>query len=114
MRKLSVPEHISLKKELVRGMGGKELLRWLAASAPAVAGVAVFWLFCDDPGSRLLALVGLLVYTGGGFVIFAVTEGNQSVYDFLAQWVRFMRSQKFYKYTQEKEDLFLYGQNETL
>lgn len=112
MKKLSMPENISLKKEVLKGLGARELIRLLTAVAPALVAVILLWHFNGEAGPRLLALIGLLGYTAAGYAVFAVPDGGQSVYDFITRWIRFLREQKFYPYKQEKEALYFVGEKE--
>ena len=106
MRKLSVPENISLKKEFLRGLGVKELLYLILAVLPVTVGVVIFWCVDSDPGPRLLALVGLLMYILICYAVFSTPDGSQSIYTYITRWIRFMRAQKFYRYREEKEAIY--------
>ncbi len=112
MKKLTVPENISLKKEILRGLGKRETVRLLLACLPALAGVILFWCVNGSPGPRLLALMGLMIYCAICYAVFSTPEGNQSIYAYILQWVRFLRAQKFYRYHQEKEELYLADEKE--
>ena len=114
MRKLSVPENISLKKEVLRGLGKKELIYLILAILPVIVGVIIFWCTNSNPGPRLLALVGLLIYVLICYAIFSTPDGSQSIYTYITRWIRFMRAQKFYRYRQEKEALYLADEKETI
>lgn len=109
MKKLSIPEHISLKKEIMPGIGSKELRQLLLAVLPAVAVTVIVWLSAGKPAAQLMALVGLLLYTASCYALFSCPDGRQSIYIFLSRWVRFMRTQQAFKYKQEPEVLRHYG-----
>lgn len=112
MKKLSIPENINLKKEVIKGVGYTELKQILLSVLPALIAVIILWCVNAEPAPRLLALVILLGYITCAFAIFANPEGNQSVYIFLMRWIGFMREQKFYKNKTEKEELYFVGQKE--
>lgn len=114
MRKLSVPENISLKKEVLKGIGYRELRAIILAVIPALVTVIILWYCIPDPGPRLLALLGLVGYVMVCYAIFASpADGSQSVYDYITRWIYFLRSQKFYPYKQE-EVLYFAGEIEEL
>lgn len=114
MRKLTVPENISLKKEVLRGIGTKELLYLLLAIFPFLAGVILFWCICKDPGPRLLALIGFLAYVLICYAIFSTPDGSQSIYIYITRWVHFLKGQKFFRYKQEKEAIYFASEKDTL
>lgn len=107
MRKLSVPENISLKKEVMRGLSAKEFVYLILAILPVCVGVILFWCINTAPGPRLLALIGLLIYTLICYAVFSTPDGSQSIYIYAARWIRFLKKQKFYRYRQEKEAIFV-------
>lgn len=112
MKKLSVPEHITLRKEFFPGLSGKELRQVIAAFLPGLAATILFWTINDHPVARLGAILGLLFYTFISFAVFSVPDGGQSVYAFLMRWLRFRKKQKKFLYKQGKEELYLEQQPE--
>lgn len=109
MKKLSIPEHISLGKEYIPGIGGKELRQFLIAAAPGLAAIVVAWLILADPGTKLLSILLGVVYLSCCYVAFIKVDGTQSMYTFISRIIRFYRNQKnyFYKYKQGKEEIHL-------
>ena len=114
MRKLTVPEKISLTKEVMRGLSAKEFCYLMIALAPALVGVILFWCINSAPGPRLLALVGLLIYALICYAVFSTPDGSQSIYTYMTRWVRFLKKQKFYRYQQQKEAIYFVKEKETL
>lgn len=107
MKKLSVPEHITLRKEFFPGLSAKELRQVIAAVLPGLAATILFWTVNDQPVARLGAILGLLLYAFVCFAVFSVPDGGQSIYTFLMRWLRFRKKQKKFLYKQGKEVLYL-------
>lgn len=107
MKKLSIPEHISLGKEYIPGIGGKELRQFVVAAAPGLAAVLIAWLILAEPGMKLLSMLFGLVYMGSCYVAFLKVDGTQSMYTFISRIIRFYRKQQNYYYTQGKEEIYL-------
>ena len=107
MKKLSIPEHISLGKEYIPGIGGKELRQFLIAAVPGLAAIVIAWLILTDPGAKLLSMLLGIVYMTCCYVAFLKVDGTQSMYTFVARVIRFYRKQRNYYYTQGKEDIYL-------
>ena len=106
MKKLSVPEHITLRKEFIPGLSGAELRQIVTAFLPGLLATVLFWTVNDHPAPRLAALLGLFFYAVVCFAIFSVPDGGQSVFTFITRWLRFRRNQKQFLYKQGKEDLY--------
>lgn len=107
MKKLSIPEHISLGKEFMPGIGTKELRQFLVAVAPGLLATVIVWLIVTDPGAQLLTMVIGIGYVACCYAAFVKVDGTQSMYTFLARIIRFYRTQKNYFYKHRKEDLYL-------
>ena len=107
MKKLSIPERITLVKEFLPGFGWKELRQWLLAAAPCLVGtVAVCAGAGDAPGRALGAIFIFVVLMAVFYSFFARIDGYQSIYTFLRRRLRFSRRQQKFYYTR-KEALFL-------
>lgn len=109
MKKLSIPEHISLSKEYLPGISGTELRQFFAGAAPGLVAIVIIWLTITDPGTKLLSMLLGVVYLSCCYVAFIKVDGTQSMYTFISRIIRFYRNQKnyFYKYKQGKEEIHL-------
>ena len=103
MKKLSIPEHISLDKEFLPGMGPKELRQFLTAAVPGLVLMLLIWIFAGDPGIQIISMLLGMGYLAICFAFFVKIEGGQSMYVFLARIIRFYREQNKFHYKQEKE-----------
>lgn len=106
MKKLSVPENISLQKEIIKGLSAAGLRRLMIALAPGLAVEVAAWNILHDPAARLLSMCILLGYIAMCYGVFCSLDGSQSIYSFLMRWVAFMRSQKHYPYITKEESCF--------
>lgn len=106
MKKLSIPENISLDQEFIPGIGKQELPRLLIAVVPGLILLVVIYWLVHSPGIRLLIMVCGMGYLGLSYIFVARVEKNQSIYTFIARTIRFWRSQKKFYYKQEKEVMY--------
>lgn len=107
MKKLSIPEHISLGKEFMPGIGTKELGQFLIAVAPGLLTTVIVWFIVTDPGAQLLTMFIGFGYAACCYAAFVKVDGTQSMYTFVARIIRFYRTQKKYFYKHGKEELYL-------
>lgn len=107
MRKLSIPERITLTREFLPGFGGKELRQWLAAAVPCfIATVAVCAGAGDAPGRALGAILIFILLMAVFYSFFMRIDGYQSIYTFLTRRIRFARKQQKFYYVHGKEVLY--------
>jgi len=105
LKKLTIPENISLQNEILPGIKKAEGIRLLLAFTPAVVFTVIYWLCQEAPGPRLIVLIGLVIYAFVCYAVFSTPEGGQSIYSYISRWIRFLRSQQNYKYKQRQEVL---------
>ncbi len=103
MKKLMIPEFISLEKEYLPGIGAKELKQLLLSAVPGTAAAVVIWLLIGDPVKQLLTMILGIGYVILCYMIFTKIDKRQSIYSYIAKIVRFQRNQKIFYYRQEKE-----------
>lgn len=103
MKKLMIPEFISLEKEYLPGIGPKELKQLLLSVLPGVAVAAAVWLLIEDPVKQLVTMVLGIGYVILCYMTFTKIDKRQSIYTYIAKIVRFRRNQKTFYYRQEKE-----------
>lgn len=103
MKKLSIPEHITLDREYLPGIGKRELLRLMVSGAPGLLVAVIAWAVMTAPGPKLIAMVCGIGWFACCYAVVARIEQNQSIYSFLTRIVRFWRGQKKYYYKQESE-----------
>lgn len=106
MKKLSIPENISLDQELIPGIGKQELPRLLIAAIPGLVCLVVIYWLVTSPGIRLLTMICGMGYLGLSYAFVARVDKNQSIYTFIARIIRFWRSQKKFYYRQKKEVIY--------
>lgn len=98
MTKLSIPERITLQRELIRGMGKKEIRQFFAATFPGAILAMVLWGSQEDPGARLLTMIGCFLWIGLCYAVFVKIESGLSVYEFIKRILRFFTTQNKYFY----------------
>lgn len=111
MKKLSIPERISLEKYWLPGITKKELLPFLCAVIPGVVVTIILWCVLETPLMQIVALGGGIGYAGLCYAIFAKIDGVQSIYTFVARIIRFNKSQKQFYYRHGKEVLYRVKEN---
>lgn len=104
MKKLQVPENISLRQEFWQGFGTKEMTASVIATV-----ISIF------PAVALVQTGVLAVFFGVGLVmlVFAVCvsllsklENNQSIVDYLNRQAKYQREQQNFRYVREQEAYF--------
>ena len=105
MKKLAIPEHISLKSEILPGISKTEGSKLLLAFTPALVFTVIYWMCQEAPGPRLIVLIGLVIYAFVCYAVFSCPDGGQSIYSYISRWIRFLRSQQNFKYKQRQEVL---------
>ena len=102
MQKLQVPDNISLRPEVVRGISPKALAASLAAAAmTAAASAAVCLLFPSEGGPVKAALLVLFVFALClGFL--ARMENGRSIYDYLRCIQSYRRGQQTFLYVRKE------------
>lgn len=103
MKKLSIPEHITLDREYIPGIGKRELPGLLISVIPGLLVAVTVWLFAKDPGPQLIAMIGGIGYVMCCYAVFARVDKQQSIYTFLFKIIRFGKNQNKFYYKQEKE-----------
>lgn len=106
MSKLSIPERITLRWELVPGIGKTELRRIGLTAVPGILTAFLYGRLSDSPGAPLGAMVGVLLYFAFCVAAFRQIDGSQSIYDYIILRFWFWRSQQKFYY-KRKEVLFL-------
>lgn len=115
MEKLQVPENITLRREVWRGVGKKEVAAILAV---AFFFLVVSVLFCFVSSSEAAPLIAIFIFVMATAVacgIFTKMDNNQSIYDYFCRQVRFKREQQVFQWRQkkEKECVYLVAKEET-
>lgn len=102
MKKLQVPDNISLRPELLHGIGWKEVFLSLAiTSAALLLAVAVTLLMPGEqgPAAGVITAVTVLFLCFG---FFARMENGQSICDYLRRIRAYHRSQQIYFYVRKE------------
>ena len=105
MKKLPIPERITLRWELLPGIGKAELRRIGFAAVPGILIASLYGRLSDSPGAPLGAMIGVLLYLAFCVAAFRQIDGSQSIYDYVVLRIRFRRSQQKFYY-KRKEVLF--------
>lgn len=114
MEKLQVPENITLRWELWRGVGKKELI---AISAIALFSLIVAVIYCTvstAQNATLIAMGGVILMLAFAVGFFSKMDNNQSVYDYLCRQRRYQSTQQRFRWKhKEKEGVYLVSKEET-
>ena len=103
MKKLLMPEKISLDKYFLPGITKKELRPLLLAAVPGVIVTVILWFALSQPLAKIVALLGGIGYAALCYMVFARLEGSQSIYTFITRIIRYNKSQHHYFYKHGKE-----------
>lgn len=102
MEKLNVPENISLRWELWRGFGKKELV---ITSIVLAVSIVLAWLYTQISSSQIASVQAV----GGVVVALFITismlnkiEYNQSLVDYIKKCLRYRKEQQRFEYKNEE------------
>lgn len=113
MKKLPVPEKISLRKEYWRGFGNQEAVRSARVLAVVLSiTAAVCLLGAVEEPAMVLGFVGIITaFLCANF--FGRMDQNQSMYEYLVRLRRFHTEQQTFRYEHEREVLYVAAQDES-
>lgn len=108
MEKLNVPENITLRWELWRGVGKKELTAIAAVTLLSCIVAIIYCTVSTAQSDTLIAVSGVIFMGACAVGFFAKTENNQSVYDYLCTYQRYHSTQQHFRWKhKEKEGVYL-------
>lgn len=106
MKDLSIPEKISLEKDIIKGIQKKDVKKLIALALPGtVIGITV-WLSTGDPVVQFFAMIATMGYLFLCYVVTARVEGNPSILNYIELLILFHREQQHFYYKQGKEKLY--------
>lgn len=105
MKKLSIPEQITLERVFLPGMGLRELKQWILLSLPGVIVMLVLLTVFSAPGPKLIGMICGFGWVAGCYAVTAKIEGVGSMYAYILRILRYHKTQQKFYYKQEKEVL---------
>lgn len=105
MKDLTIPEKISLEKEIFN-IRKKDVKKFIALVLPGAAIGVTVWLTTGAPVVQFFAMLATMGYLFLCYVVTARVEGNPSILNYLESLIRFRREQQRFYYKQGKEKLF--------
>lgn len=107
MEKLSIPERISLEKEVAPNLRSKDLPKLFGMVIPGIVITVIVWICASDaPLTQLIALIIGFLYMGLCYALVAKIDGSLSVIEHLGRTLRFYRNQQIYYFKHEKEVVY--------
>lgn len=106
MKKLSIPERITLRKEYLPGIGKTELRQIASAVIPGVIAAVAAWNMVSTSAQQLISLLVLFLYIALCYALFVRVDNSQSMYTYLRRIRRFRRAQQKFYYRKEKEAVY--------
>lgn len=114
MDKLSIPEKISLEKEVAAGLRTKDLPKLLALAVPGVAVAVVVWIFsADDPLAQLISIIAAVAWCILCGAMVVRVDGSFSMLNYIELFIRSEKEQKQYYYQHKKEAIYLVEEDGT-
>lgn len=105
MKDLTIPEKISLEKEIFN-IRKKDIKKFITLALPGAAIGVTVWLTTGAPVVQFFAMLATMGYLFLCYVVTARVEGNPSILNYLELLIRFRREQQRFYYKQGKENLF--------
>ncbi|MET0017996.1 hypothetical protein [Oscillibacter sp.] len=113
MKKLPVPENISLRWELFRGFGMPELIRTTIITGIVLAGSILFCLFSTWPGKPMAATLAVILTIFICVNFYIKMDNNQSIYTFLKRGQRYHKEQQTFWYKREERIQYVSSESKT-
>jgi len=113
MKKLPVPENISLRWELFRGFGMPELIRTSIITGIVLAGSILFCLTSTWPPKLMAATLAVILTIFICVNFFVKMDNNQSIYTFLKRGQRYHKEQQTFWYKREERIHYVAPERET-
>lgn len=104
MKKLQVPENISLRWELWKGFGKAELIPSAIITAFSILIAILIYRIHPAPGMELFIVIGVIFVMAFCVGLFGKLENNQSIYDYLKRQFRYSKEQQAFWYCKSKEE----------
>ena len=112
MKDLTIPEKISLEKEIIANVRKKDAKKLIALAVPgAVIGITVWLSTGDQPLVQFITMLATMGYLLLCYVLVARVEGTPSILSFLELLILFQREQQRFYYKQGKEKLYHVADN---
>jgi len=113
MKKLPVPENLSLRWELFRGFGKTECIRTVIITGIVLAGSVLFCLISTWSPKIIAATLTVISTIFICVNIFIKMENNQSIYTFLKRGQRYRREQQTFWYKREEKIRYVAPESKT-
>lgn len=110
MEKLQVPENITLRWELWRGVGKPELVAILTVTGLALIASAIFCIISPLESDTLISTFVVVLTLSASAAFFTKLENNQSIFDFLCRQARFQREQQTFRWRRGETEVYLFAQ----
>ena len=108
MEKLQVPENITLRREVWRGVGKKEAAAILAVAFFSLVISVLFCFVSSVEADKLIAIFIVITATAVACGIFTKMDNNQSIYDYFCRQARFKREQQVFQWRRKREKECVY------
>lgn len=103
MERLQVPENISLRKEVWRGVGKMELVAILAITFFFLLVSVVYCFISQAKNDKLIAAFVVTTAFAVSCGLFSKLENNQSIYDFFRRQARYKKVQQTFRWHRKAE-----------
>lgn len=113
MKKLPVPENISLRWELFRGFGTPELIRTAIITGIVMSGSILFCLTSTWRGKPIAATLAVILTIFICVNFFIKMDNNQSIYTFLKRGQRYRKEQQTFWYKRGERIRYVAPESET-
>ena len=111
MEKLRVPENISLRKEVWRGVGKAELVAILAITFFTLLVSVAYCFISQAPNDKLIAVFAVMIAFAIGCGLFSKLDNNQSIYDFFRRQGRYKKEQQIFRWRRKPEtEVYLFAE----
>ena len=106
MKDLSIPEKISLEKDIIKGIPKKDVKKLIALALPGVVIGITVWLTASEPVVQFFSMLATMGYLFLCYVITARIEGTPSILNYIELLIRYRREQQQFYYKQGEEILY--------
>lgn len=112
MEKLSVPENITLRWELWRGVGKKELAAIVAVSFFALIVAIIYCAMSAAESDKLMATFAVVLVIAFACGFFTKMDNNESIYEYFCRQARFKREQQVFRWKRKGKEGVYFAKKE--
>lgn len=107
-----MPENITLRREVWRGVGIPELVTILVITFISLVVSVVYCFISPSRNDKLIATVAVIGTFAASCGIFTKLDGSQSIYDYYRRQLRYGKEQQTFRFHRKEGRVYLIHEEE--